>query len=331
MQAQAPLAPYVGLWSRLTSFDAASLGSALERGDVVRTHTLRVTVHLHCAADAQRLRALLQQPVLDRRFAASPFARQLGGVDLGAVCRLTREIARDEPLSRAELGRRLGRSFPTAPEAALAYAATYLEPMVQPPPRGVWGQRGVVRWQTFGGWFGGGQIEPATIDDLVLRYLAAFGPASVADIRTWSGLPGIREVTDRLGSRLRVFVDDNGQELFDRPDAPRPGEDVVAPVRYLPEYDNVLLSHADRARVIPDRRPVPLPPGDGARVGTVLVDGDFRGTWAVVKAGGEARLTVSAAPALTPAETAEVVAEAKALLAFVAPDADRRQVDVVAG
>lgn len=319
LQSQAPLAHYVALWSRLESFDPVAAGVALQRGELVRTHAMRATVHLFSRRDAVRLRALMQ-PMLAARFASSPFPRQLPGIDLAAVCHSARSLATAAPLSRVELGRRLGERFPGVAEDALAYAATYLEPMVQVPPRGVWGKPGPARWQTFRGWLGIDADAPATVDDVVRRYLAAFGPASVSDMRAWSGLPALREVTDRLAPRLRVFVDENGRELFDLPDAPRPERDVPAPVRFLPEYDNVLLSHDERSRVIPDGRSVPLPPGNGARVGTVLVDGDFRGTWRVAAGGGTATLHVQTKPELSRREVHEVCQEGQRLLAFLTPD-----------
>jgi hypothetical protein len=176
-----------------------------------------------------------------------------------------------------------------------------------------------VRWQTFCGWLGADADIPAAVEEVVLRYLAAFGPASVSDLRTWSGLRGLREVCDRLAPRLRTFLDDAGRELLDLPDAPRPDPATVAPVRFLPEYDNVLLSHQDRRRVIPDGRTVPLPPGDGARAGTVLVDGDLRASWRITTGGDTATLAVHATPPLTPSETDEVVGAARALLAFLTP------------
>jgi hypothetical protein len=320
LQSQAPLAHYVGLWSRLTSFDPVEAGALLERGELVRTHAMRATVHLFSREDALRVRALTR-PMLAARFASSPFPKQLPGVDLDAVCRRAREVATDEAIGRVELGRRLSEQFTGVDQDALAYAVTYLEPMVQVPPRGVWGKRGPVRWQTFRGWLGMDADEPAIVDDVVLRYLGAFGPASVADMRIWSGLPGLREVADRLRPRLRVFVDDGGRELLDLPQAPRPGGDIPAPVRFLPEYDNVLLSHQDRSRVIPDRRTVPLPPGEGTRAGTVLVDGDFRATWRLALHDDIATLTVTATPPLSPAEDRDVQAEAYRLLAFLAPAA----------
>ena len=194
---------------------------------------MRATVHLFSRRDAPSLRALMQ-PMLATRYGSSPFSKQLPGLDVTAICRHARGLATDTPLSRVELGRYLSLRFPGYPKDALAYTATYLEPMVQVPPRGVWDRRGPVRWQTFQGWIGVDADQPARAEDLVLRYLAAFGPASVPDIRVWSGLPALREVVDRLAPQLRVFRDQDGHELYDLPDAPRPDPDTPAPIRFLP-------------------------------------------------------------------------------------------------
>ncbi len=315
LQSQAPLAHYVALWSRLADFDPSEAGVPLESGDLVRTHAMRATVHLFTRRDALGIRALMQ-PMLAARFASSPFPKLLPNVDLDAVCREARSLATERPLSRIELGRGLAEHFPDAPEEPLAYAATYLEPMAQVPPRGVWGKRAPVRWQTYRGWLGTDANTPARIDQIVLRYLGAFGPATVGDIRIWSGLSGLREVVDRLAPDLRIFADESGRELHDLPEAPRPAADVPAPVRFLPEYDNALLSHDDRTRIIPDRRPVPLPPGDGARVGTVLIDGDFRGTWQLVSTKHTADLQVDAV-GLSGSEISQVEEEGQRLRAFL--------------
>ena len=127
---------------------------------------------------------------------------------------------------------------------------TYLLPLVQPTPRGVWGRTGPSAFTTLEHWLERPLPPAADPDDLVLRYLAVFGPATPADVQTWSGLQGTRAVLDRLRPRLRIVHDDRERELFDAPQAPLPAPTIPAPVRYLPEYDNVLLSHADRSRIV---------------------------------------------------------------------------------
>jgi Winged helix DNA-binding domain len=317
MQAQAPNAPYVGLWTRLDGFRAAELAELILTRAAVRTHLMRLTIHLVTADDWVTLRPVLE-PVLLRRFAGSPFRRSLAGLDLDAVAAAGRALLDERPRSRAELSRELSSRWPGYDPASLAYAVTHLLPVVQVPPRGVWGSTGAPAWTTIEAWLGRPAGSDPAPDRLVLRYLAAFGPATVRDAQAWSGLTGLRAVADRLSPGLRRFRDEHGAELLDLPDAPRPDPDTPAPPRFLPEYDNVLLSHADRGRVIPDRRNPPLPPGDGGTVGTVLVDGDLAGTWRLARAGHAATLTVEPFRRLSTADRAEVEAEGARLLAFVA-------------
>jgi hypothetical protein len=158
----------------------------------------------------------------------------------------------------------------------------------------------------------------AAVDDLVLRYLGAFGPASVQDVQVWSGLTRLGEVADRLGPRVRRFRSEDGRVLLDGPDAPRPSADTPAPIRFLPEYDNLLLSHADRSRVVPEQRIVPLWPGNGGNRGTVLVDGFWRANWGIVPDGGQAHLDIEAFRPLPRRQAAALAAEGRRLLAFAA-------------
>src|SRR3982074_712747 len=174
---------------------------------------------------------------------------------------------------------------------SLAYAVTYLVPLVQVPPRGIWGSRGQATWASAATWLGRGLGRP-DVERILLRYLTAFGPATVADMGAWSGLSGLGEIAELLRPGLRVFRDQRGRELLDLPDAPRPDPDTPAPVRFLPEYDNVLLSHADRSRVLDPGRLPPLPPGNGGRLGTVLVDGRLAATWRITSPARGALLTV---------------------------------------
>lgn len=327
MQAQAPLAPYVGLWSRVEGFDPDELGELLVGRGAVRMSLMRSTVHLVTARDALAWRPLVQT-VLERQFDGSAFRREIEGVDRGALLSAGRALVEERPRTQGELRELLGERHPGVDSASLAYAIAFLVPLVQVPPRGVWGQTGPAARTGLESWLGEAMSAAPSPDALVLRYLAAFGPATPADARTWSGLAGMREVFERLRPRLRTFRDEAGRELFDLPDAPRPDPATPALPRFLPEYDNLLLSHADRTRVMPADRTVPLPPGNGGRIGTLLVDGFLRGDWRIMRAGGSATLLVEPHAPLSQRHAAAVRAEGRRLLKFAAADADAREVQV---
>ena len=320
MQAQAPNAPYVALWSRLAGFEPAELATLLLDRRAVRGWFQRGTVHLVTARDALGLRALVR-PVATRMFAGSPFSRDAAGLDLAELASTGEALLTEAPRTRAELGRLLAERYPGRAGLSLAFAVNILVPMVQIPPRGIWGATGPAALTPLSIWLGAPlDVEP-TVDDLVLRYLGAFGPATVRDAQTWSGLTRLREVVERLRPKLRAFRDEQGVELFDLPDAPRPDPETPAPPRFLPEYDNLLLSHADRTRVIPDGRPVPFPPGNGGNTGTLLVDGDFRATSTIARADGSPTLTVEPFVRLPRRDATAVTREGARLLAFTDPDA----------
>jgi hypothetical protein len=330
MQAQAPNAPYVGLWTRLAGFRTDQLAALLAERAVVRTHLMRNTVHLVSARDGLAIRRLMQ-PFFERSFAHSVFARDLTGVDLTALLDAGRVLLRDRALTRGELGGLLERQWPGRDRISMAHAITHLVPAVQVPPRGIWGCTGQAAYTATEAWLGDPTAPPVSPDDLVLRYLAAFGPAAVRDVQAWCGLTRMREVTERLRPRLRTFRDSGGAELFDLPDAPRPDPDTPAPPRFLPEYDNVLLSHADRTRIIPGRRRVPLPPGLGGTTGTLLIDGFWRATWKIRRSpGGTVTLRVQPFTALSAEQAAAVTTEGTGLLAFVAPGAEASEIQLAA-
>ncbi|HKN99976.1 MAG TPA: winged helix DNA-binding domain-containing protein [Pseudonocardiaceae bacterium] len=316
LQAQAPNAPYVGLWSRVAGFRPDRLATALTDRELVRTPLLRGTVHLVTAADAVAWYPLVRD-VLVRVFRTN-FARRLPGVDVDELVAEGTALLRT-PMTRAELGAALARDRPDADRNALAYAVTCLVPLVQVPPRGLWGRTGQATWTPTAAWTP--VTATATPADLVRRCLAAFGPATVRDVRTWCGI-GLGDVI--AGMDLRTYRDEHGATLYDLPDAELPDPDVPAPPRFLPEYDNLLLSYADRDRVGAGHRAVPLPPGPGAVTGSVLVDGFWRANWRLHT--GPARLIVEPFDRLP--ERNAVEAEAARLLALLAPDADRPEVVV---
>jgi hypothetical protein len=277
MQAQLPDNPYVGLWSRLADFDPDELA----------------------------------QLVLDAELRRHPtFAPALKGVDLAPVLACARELFAGAPRSGPQLRAALGERFPAHDAAALAYACRCELALVQVPPRGVWGQTRQVTLTTAEAWLGRPLDRAPSIDDVVVRYLAAFGPATVADIASWSRLTGMRAVVERLAPRLRTLRDERGRTLYDLPDAPRPDPAMPAPVRFLPEYDNVLLSHADRSRFWREgERPVVTAP---AVHGTVLADGTVCATW---RREGDA-LAVDLLAPLSRHDADAVQAEGERLAAF---------------
>jgi len=312
MQSQAPLAPYVGLWTRLRDFAPDELSALTGRRQVVRLHLMRNTVHLVSARDCLDWRTLFY-PLHAAEFSAH-FRHGTGGVDRNVLLEQAERLLTERPRTRAELGKLLAERWPDADPGALAYAATHHIALCQVPPRGIWGKNGPAAWAPVESWLGA-PLCSVPVDGLVTRYLGAFGPATVADIQLWSGLTRLREVVERL-PLLRLHGE-AGQALYDLPDAPRPGEDMPVPPRFLPEYDNLLLSHKDRARVIPGNRPVPLPPGNGATAGTFLIDGMWHGTWQI----RDGTLRIQPFSKLRPAARDALLTEAARLGAFVAPHA----------
>lgn len=312
MQSQAPLAPYVGLWTRLEGFAAEHLSDLTRDRRVVRLHMMRNTIHLVSAADALDCHWAFAT-ARTRQF-ESIFGPRLDKVDRLAVLHRARALLAEAPRSRAQLGKLLGREFPGAPPEVLAYLVTHHLVVCQVPPRGLWAEGGPPTWAPLDVWLGAPLRSPAPLERLVQRYLAAFGPATVGDLQQWSGLTRLGEVIQRC--HVCQFRGEQGEDLYDLADAPRPSEDHPAPPRLLPEYDNLLLSHVDRSRFIAHDRPVPLPPGNGARGGTILIDGMWQGTWehrpgalhleTFIDLRGEDRIAL--------------FAEASSLAAFLAPD-----------
>ncbi|MFD5091208.1 winged helix DNA-binding domain-containing protein [Amycolatopsis thailandensis] len=311
LQAQAPDSSYVGLWSRLRDFQVDELAKPLAAREVVRSTLMRGTVHLVTAEDALAFWPTMK-PVVERGFLGH-YSREIAGLDLGAIAGAGRDLLAGGHRTRAEIRTALADRWPGADPTTLAYAVNSLLPLAHVTPRGLWGQSGPVAFSLLDEWVGEPIADGIPLDDLVLRYLAAFGPATVRDAQVWSGLTKLKEVFERLRPRLRTFTDTEGKELFDLPDAPRPDPETPAPPRFLPEYDNVLLSHADRARVIPDGRRVPLPPGSGGRRGTLLVDGEFLAIWAIKGA----KLTIESRKPLPDKDS--ITEEGERLLEFVVP------------
>ena len=323
MQAQEPPDPYVALWSRIADFDPTAVSALIAERRAVRIGLMRGTLHLVTAGDCRVLYPVMAE-VMARIFRSTSFNRELEGIEVSDVLAAARTALEDRPRTPSELGAVLAETWPDRDPSSLAYAARYHLPLVQVPPRGLWRQTSRAANTTAEAWLGNAMDGPVSPDDIVLRYLAAFGPATVGDIRTWSWLTGVREVIDRLRPRLRTFRDEAGRELFDVADGLVVDADVPAPIRFLPQYDNVFLSHEDRSR-INGAMSWDL---DFAWKGPILIDGGISATWRVRRSGKQATMRIELGRSLTVAERRDLDAEAERLAAYLDPEV-RREIEVV--
>jgi hypothetical protein len=323
LQAQAPFPPYYGLHSRLEGFGPEDLATLITDRSVVRIALMRGTIHLVSARDCLPLRQLVQ-PVIERGMRGA-FGKQLAGVDPAALAAAGRSLVAAEPMTFSQLGQALAARWPDHPPAALAQGVRAFVPLVQVPPRAVWGQAGQAAHTSAEHWLGQrpAPAAPSELARLVTRYLGAFGPATVRDVQAWSGLTGLKAVLEQLRPCLVTFRDEQGAELFDLPTAPRPGADVPAPPRLVAEFDNLVLSHAERSRVISAGATSRIYTVNGVIPGTVLIDGFVTGMWRLDRARKTATLTIelfgpeSARGPRSARDT--LAAEAGRVLAFTAP------------
>jgi hypothetical protein len=325
LQAQEPFDPYTALWSRLEGFQAEELANLLTDRRAVRANAMmRTTIHLLTARDWLALRPVLQI-VQERGFrTGSPFGRNLAGLDIDEVVEAGRVLLEEQPRTNSQIGKLLHERWPDRDATSLGYAVRYLLPLVQVPPRGIWGKGGLPVLATAETWVGRPVGTDTAPDDMILRYLAAYGPASVMDIQAWCWMTRLGPIVERLRPQLRTFRDENGKELFDVPDAPLPDPDTPAPPRFLPTYDNIVLSHKDRSRIIGDPSTWAVDGGQFDRIflrGSVLVDGFVHSGWRVDRDGDRATLVVMPAMPFPKGEREAVADEASRLLAFLAPDA----------
>jgi winged helix DNA-binding protein len=327
MQAQVPIDPYIGLWTRLVGFRPQELGALITDRKAVRASLMRATIHLVTARDMRRLRPLME-PVIQRMFwTGSPFGRAIKDIDADALVAMVRTLIEERPRTRAELRPLLAERWPDHDSDAMS-AIGYLLPVVQVPPRGVWGQSGQATWTTAESWLGRPLDAKPSIDDLVKRYVAGYGPAAVMDIQAWCGLTKLGEVVDRLRPNLRAFRDEEGRELLDLPDAPRPDAETPAPVRFLPEYDNTLLGYKDRTRMIGTEARRRLDSDILGNFSTFLVDGFVAGRWKLARKRNTATITLEPVVRLSASARASLIDEGDRLVAFLVPDAETRDVRI---
>ena len=326
LQAQVPSPPYVGLWTRLKDFRREDLTRLVEQRLVVRATLMRSTLHLMTADDYLLLRPALQ-PALTRSV-NSIAGKRVEGLDVERLVGAARAYFEEEPRAFAGLRDLLAELEPDRDPSALAYVVRNRLPLVQVPSGARWGYGGNVAFTPAESWLGrplAGSEDPR---DLVLRYLAAFGPATAKDVQQWSGLTRLREPVEGLRSELLSLRDDRGNELFDLPGAPLPPAMTPAPPRFVPDYDNLVLSHADRTRVISDehRKKVFL---SAARVrATFLIDGFVRGAWKIEKTRKTARLVIEPFEPLSGEDRDLLVDEGERLVRFVAEPGGARTFEI---
>ncbi|HEU4347848.1 MAG TPA: winged helix DNA-binding domain-containing protein [Actinoplanes sp.] len=306
MQGQDPELPYIGLWNRIAGFSLDDLTSLIERGRVVRGTMYRCTQHVLSGRDYLWIRPLLQ-PML-ARMRRSFFGRVTVGVDHDELAAEACRLLEKGPMTRPELGRALRRRWPEHEGVWLARTAQVALPILHPYPDGIWGRRGPTPFALAEEVLGRPFDRTRSLADLVLRYLAAFGPAGVMDMQAWSGLTRLREVVEPLRPQLVTYRSPSGAELFDLPDRPLPDPDIPAPVRFLAGFDNVTFGYADRSRIIADAYRPALVANAG-----LTVDGTVRGVWRHYAG----TLTVTLFESLTDDQQAAVQAEAKALLTLI--------------
>lgn len=325
LQAQAANAPYLGLWSRSESFEIEALTRLLVDRQVVRAGSLRGTQHLTTADDYLWLRPLIQPVSLRQRQAA--FGRRTEGTDLNELADVATGLLAGRSLTRPQLRDLLAERWPDRDAEALAWSVQSLVPVVHPPPNGTWGVGGATPFVLADEWIGRPLARDRGPAPLIRRYLAAFGPATVRDVQTWSGLSRLREVMDDLRPELVTFSDEAGAELFDLADGPLPDPDTPAPPRLLPEFDNLIVAYANRRRLMTDKDRERICVGSIVHP-TFLLDGVVAGTWKIHRDTATTTLVLTPHRPIPETDRQALAEEAHRLLEFAAPASPDRDVTI---
>ncbi len=334
IQAQWSPSPYLALWSRLERFAIDDLQRELEQRTVVKATLMRLTLHLVTAREYPNYAVAT---TAGRRVPAA-IAENAAGVDIGDI--RERVLAQaHEPRSWTEIRAALDG---LAPEDLLEgrYALWMIADLhgwvLSAPPSGTWRYFGSGRYVDARAWLGRFALPAAdeAVAAVVERYLGAFGPASRADIASWSGIRlgrALAPALDALAPRLCIFEDERGTTLYDLASAPRPDPGEPAPPRYLPKWDSTLLAYAPTARdrMLPEPYRGLLIGTNGDIRPTFLVDGMVAGTWEILRQKARrARLVLSPFDGVARAYRATLVEEGERLVRFVEPDARDHAVDL---
>ncbi len=253
-----PRPPFTGLWSRLEHFTRADLAAAVQKRTVVRATSMRGTIHLMTAADFLKFRGCLQ-PSLDAGLRAI-LRERMDTLDVPSLLAVARAYF-EQPHTFEDARDHLVSKFPRGDERAMGYAVRMALPLVQVPSTDGWAYPARADFVSAASWLRKPVAACGALGPIVLRYLAAYGPATVKDAQAWTGLANLEATFAGLGDKLVTVAGPGGKPLFDLPDAPRPGADAVAPVRFLPEWDSVIVTRADERIVAKADRPRVFLPG----------------------------------------------------------------------
>ncbi|HKO55533.1 MAG TPA: winged helix DNA-binding domain-containing protein, partial [Thermoanaerobaculia bacterium] len=327
LQAQLARPPYIALWSRLADFARADLTRAAAGREVVRATAMRGTLHLLTKKDYVAFRPVLQEMLTK---GAQSRLQDRPEIDVEPLVTEARAFFDERPRTFEELRKHLIALHPDADERAMGYLVRMHLPLVQVPDDSPWGWPANSDFAVAESWIGKKLPRTAKPEALAMSYFAAFGPASAADLQTWSGVASAREMVEKLRPKLRALRDPRGRELFDVPDAPRVDEDAPAPARFLPEFDSLLLAHADRTRVVADEWRPRIATKNLRILPTFLIDGFVAGTWEVERKKGVATLMFAPFGKLAKTAKRELAEEGERLLRFVEEDAKSYVVTSVA-
>lgn len=320
LQAQLARPPHISLWSRLVDHTRDALNAALHRRELVRATFLRGTLHIVSAADFLAHRAALQ-PILDQAMRAV-LKDRLDRLDTGKLLADAARHLAGGPRTFEALRDLLAADVPDADERAMGFVVRCLLPLVQVPTDDPWGFPGAAEFTAAAPWLGRPLASDPDPRPLVRRYLAAFGPASVTDVQTFTGLKSLRPVLDAMRPELLSFRDERKRELFDLPGAPRPDPDTPAPPRFLPDFDSLVLAHDDRGRLIDDAHRPAIYLSRNLRVlPTFTLDGRIAGTWQAERKKAAATLVLAPFAALGKPQRESLEPEALGLLRFLEPGA----------
>jgi hypothetical protein len=313
LQAQEARPPFVALRARLDGFEREQLADALRERKVVRAMLMRATLHIVSRERYAQLRPALDD-VMTRAMAGALKGRD-DGLDLKKVLPAATELLKAQPRTFNELRALLSERFPKVNERALGYAVRTQLPLVMVAGDDAWA---FPRDTPFA--LPGVRLRKPDLERLVLDYLAAFGPATAADAQRFTGLQGLKPVFETLHEQLVTFKEGR-RELFDLPDAPRPGEEAEAPPRFLADFDSLVLAHDDRTRILADEHKPKIASKNLRIPAMVLYDGFAAGTWRIESKRGVATLSVTPFAKLPRGAARQLEPEALALAAFAEPDA----------